>query len=310
MSSSPLSDLFDHRITFPNTDARGRLARLVGLDEEKERLIKMLSILIDQDGLDKWASSSPGPIVKLLLEFVKRRPPLIILAGDVGTGKTELAETIGDGVSRQLGGLSIILFPLSLSTRGSGHVGEMTKLISAAFDEAHNEAQKRKNSKGKATGGVILLIDEADALAQSREASQMHHEDKAGVNALIRGADRLAKEKLPAAVIMCTNRLSALDPAVQRRAAELIIFSRPNDEQRRVVISDPLLEVGFSREQLEEIVEATGAGNEGGVGFTYSDITQRFLPSLVIDAYPDKPITFERAMELLNQIRPTPPFVE
>ena len=65
----------------------------------------------------------------------------------------------------------------------------------------------------------------------------MHHEDRAGVNAFIRGIDRIANAKLPAAVIMCTNRLSALDPAVRRRAADVLSFARPNDEQRRVVLS-------------------------------------------------------------------------
>lgn len=70
----------------------------------------------------------------------------------------------------------------------------------------------------------MLLIDEADALAQSRENAQMHHEDRAGVNAFIRGIDRIANQKLPAAVLMCTNRLKALDPAVQRRAAEVLTF--------------------------------------------------------------------------------------
>jgi len=39
----------------------------------------------------------------------------------------------------------------------------------------------------------------------------MHHEDKAGVNAFIRGVDNLGNGKLPAAVIMCTNRVSTLD---------------------------------------------------------------------------------------------------
>ena len=62
-----------------------------------------------------------------------RRPPLVILAGDVGSGKTELAETIGDAVARQEK-IDITLFPLSLSTRGQGRVGEMTQLLSAAFD--------------------------------------------------------------------------------------------------------------------------------------------------------------------------------
>ena len=138
-----------------------------------------------------------------------------MLAGDVGSGKSELAETIGDEVARREN-VSIILFPMSLSTRGQGHVGEMTRLLSAAFDHVQEEAQKRKDISGTSRGAVVLLVDEADAIAQSREASQMHHEDRAGVNTFIRGIDRLANSKLPAAVIMCTNRLGVLDPAVQQ----------------------------------------------------------------------------------------------
>lgn len=66
---------------------------------------------------------------------------------------------------------------------------------------------------------MILLVDEADALAQSRESDQMCHEDRAGVNAFIRDIDRFANGGLPAVVLMRTNRLNALDPAVRRRAA-------------------------------------------------------------------------------------------
>ena len=101
---------------------------------------------------------------------------LVVLAGDVGSGKTELAETIGDAVARQER-IEITLLPLSLSTRGEGRVGEMTQLLSAAFEFTLDEAARRKSTSGRARGAVILLVDEADALAQSREASQMHHED-------------------------------------------------------------------------------------------------------------------------------------
>ena len=83
-----------------------------------------------------------------LLDAVLRRPPLVVLAGDVGSGKTELAETIGDAVARQEK-IDITLFPLSLSTRGQGRVGEMTQLLSAAFDHTVAEAGKLKASLGQ-----------------------------------------------------------------------------------------------------------------------------------------------------------------
>ena len=178
-------------------------------------------------------------IVLRFLNFVERRPPLVILAGDVGTGKTELATTVGDPVARQEH-IDVTLFPLSLATRGSGKVGEMTKLLSAAFDETFKAAQKLKQHGHKAKGAIILLVDEADAIVQSRENAQMHHEDRAGVNAFIRGVDLLAEQRLPAAVILCTNRLSAIDPAVQRRAAAIFVLERPNPEQRLAVLEIPL----------------------------------------------------------------------
>lgn len=96
-----------------------------------------------------------------------------------------------------------------------------------------NSAATARDSKGQITRGVILLVDEADALAQSRELAQMHHEDRAGVNALIRGIDGLRDDRLPVLTILCTNRPEALDPAIIRRAAALLPFARPNDDQRR-----------------------------------------------------------------------------
>ena len=224
--------------------------------------------------------------------------------------KTELATTIGDAVARQEK-IDIQLLPLSLSTRGQGRVGEMTRLISAAFDYTIDRAEKLKNKSNKSSrGAILLLVDEADALTQSRENAQMHHEDRAGVNAFIRGIDRVAKENLPAAVIMCTNRMNALDPAVKRRAADILKFTRPNESQRKAVLMEPLSELGFSKDQIREVVNLTGKNNKINYGFTFSDLTQRLLPSIILDAYPDRAITFDRAIEIIKQITPTPPFNE
>lgn len=137
----------------------------------------------------------------------------------------------------------------------------------------------------------------------------MHHEDRAGVNAFIRGVDRIANAKLPAAVLMCTNRLSALDPAVRRRAADVLTFARPSDEQRRFVLSSRLEPIGLGRQHVDALVAATGAQRGGReFGFTFSDLTQRLLPGIVLDAYPAKAIDGARAVELARAMAPTPPF--
>jgi len=307
MTNKPtLDELFDHRITYPDLDTQGRLARLVGLDEQKSRLAKILGLLVNPHGLGAWLQTH-HPEAGALLDTVLRRPPLVVLAGDVGSGKTELAETIGDAVARQEK-IDITLLPLSLSTRGQGRVGEMTQLLSSAFDYAVAEAEKLKSGAGKSRGAVILLVDEADALAQSRESAQMHHEDRAGVNAFIRGIDRLANARLPAAVIMCTNRLSALDPAVRRRAAEVLTFARPTDDQRRYVLELRLEPLGLSKKHIDKLVAATGRRTGHEVGFTFSDLTQRLLPTIVLDAYPHGPIEGERAVSIALGMAPTPAF--
>jgi len=303
------SELFEQTINFPDVDMQERFNLLVGLDETKETLKKILSLLVNPNGVNEWAKRH-HPGAKSILNFVTRRPPLIILAGDVGSGKSELAYTIGDAVARQEE-LDIALFPLSLSTRGQGRVGQMTQLISTAFEYTLERAKKLKGSDtNKSKGAIILLIDEADALAQSRESDQMHHEDKAGVNAFIRGIDSLGNGKFPAAVIMCTNRPNALDPAIKRRAAEIVYFKRPTDEGRHLVLTGPLTELGFTTHDIKEIVKLTGPQKGRDYGFTFSDLVQRLLPSFVLDAYPNNAVEAKKAIEIVKLVIPTSPFKE
>ena len=220
-----------------------------------------------------------------------------------------MAETFGDAVAREAG-ISVTLYALSLNARGTGAVGEMTGLLSAAFAEVKQAAKRGAGRGNKHNSGIILLIDEADALAQSRELAHMHHEDRAGVNALIRGVDDLATGNLPAIVVMCTNRLEALDPAVRRRAAVTFTFVRPNEAQRAAFLMPVLEELGFSPQQIHSLVAATGATHGRSYGYTYSDLAQRLLPGLLLAAYPSSPITFDLAKEVVERHPPTPPFRE
>lgn len=307
MSAPTIDELFERRLMYPDIDARERFARLVGLESQQRRLQKLLRVLVNPAGVRNWAETH-HPGADELLSIVLRRPPLVVLAGDVGSGKTELAEAIGDPVARAEK-IDITLLPLSLSARGQGRVGEMTQLLSSAFELALAEAEKLR-APSRSRGAIILLVDEADALAQSRATAQMHHEDRAGVNAFIRGIDRVASSGSPLAIIMCTNRINAIDPAVRRRAAEVLEFGRPNEAQRREVLGNALTDFRFSDAEIAALVVATGPARGRDYGFTYSDLTQRLLPSLVLDAYPDRPIAAERAITIAREMTPTPPFRE
>lgn len=302
-----MENIFEQAISYPDTDYKERFHDLVGLDDYKERLRKILTLLINPNALEAWRSKF-HPDATVVINSVLKRPPLIVLEGDVGSGKSELATTIGDFVAREEK-IDITLLPLSLSSRGEGRVGQMTQLISSAFEETYQRASRLK-SESKSRGAIILLVDEADALAQSRENSQMHHEDKAGVNAFIRGVDRLGNGKVPAAVIMCTNRLNSLDPAIRRRAAEILKFRRPDADQRRKVLWNPLTELGFTEEQIDQVVDLTGNREDREYGFTFSDLTQRLLPSIVLQAFPISMVNPREAIKAIMEIRPTKPFNE
>lgn len=303
-----MNDLFEDILNFPDPDLMDQYASLVGLDGIKVRLMKEGQLLIAPSLLDDWNNTHHEGNVSFL-DYFKKRPPLFIFAGDVGTGKTALAKSFGDPIARKLK-IDVKLYSLSLNARGSGAVGEMTRLISGAFDIIKQEAKKVAKKDGKPSVGYILLIDEADALAQSREFAQMHHEDRAGVNALIRGIDDIAGDNLPVVTVMCTNRLNAIDPAVNRRAAGVFSFSRPNMEQRRYLLEQSFEFLNFSAEQIEDLVQLTGETETRPYGFTYSDFTQRLFPTVVLDAYPDDAITFEQVVRVISQIKPTPQFKE
>jgi AAA+ superfamily predicted ATPase len=109
---------------------------------------------------------------------------------------------------------------------------------------------------------------------------------------------------------MCTNRLGALDPAVKRRAAEILSFNRPNDAQRHAVLSSLLQALGLTDKQIADVVVATGESNDSPYGFTFSDLTQRLLPTIVLDAYPFHGVSYTRAVEIARRMKPTPPFEE
>lgn len=301
---STQDDLFHPVIELPEPVRAERYARLVGLDDIKDRLRKESALLADPDRLRRWARQHHGGEVAALTLFADRAP-LFVFAGDVGAGKTALAESFGCDLADHLD-LPVYLYRLKATTRGSGLVGEMTTLVTDAFDYLQARGKRARTNPG-ISQVLIMVIDEADALASSRAEQHMHHEDRAGVDALLAGVDGLAAARVPVLVVLCTNRLAALDPAVLRRAAATFTFDRPTAEQRQTVLTRALNGIDVAAGTMTKLVDLTGPDGDRP-GFTFSDLTQRLVPTAVLRAFPDRRVHDALLLEVAAELAPTPIF--
>ena len=252
--------------------------------------------MLHLDDLGKWNKKHHGGKL-LLCDLVAEQYPLIIFHGDVGTGKTATAECMANRMVTESKADDSMLFKLSNRVRGTGKVGEMGTLIVDAF-------QKITQTAGKARR-AILVIDEGDSLATSRSQDHSHHEDKVAVNTLIQCVDDVRRFGGRIVVFLCTNRLSVLDAAVQRRGAIVEEFKRPTAEERRELFGMDLSALSLSEAEISRLVDATGA-QDGMPTWTYSDIRLRLYPAALAIAFPDRPLTLEHLQTALASMGPSP----
>jgi AAA+ superfamily predicted ATPase len=286
---------FELRRELPDPDSEALGARLVGFERRFSRLGQQMRLLTDVEGVRKWAEEHHEGGTALL-DALSDRYPLVVFHGDVGTGKTATAEAAADALCRLIGAEGFLL-KLSTRVRGQGHVGEMSTLIGDAFAEAIKLAGKKRF--------VAMIIDEGDALAFNRGAERAHHEDRVGVNSLIQKIDDARDLKGRLFIIVCTNRFSALDPAILRRAALFEVFNRPDETERRELLNTDLAGVDVSTSQLDDLVTATGP-KDAVPGFTFSDIQTRLIPAAVARAYPARALTASDLLAALAELEPTP----
>src|SRR5579862_464197 len=213
---------FELELDLPNGKIAAAAKRLVGFEDRYQQLHRDLRLLSDPEELRAWSRKFHHKELAVC-DAVSDRYPLVIFAGDVGTGKTVTAEGACDRLAREAR-KEAMLFKLSTRVRGSGKVGQMSTLLNQAFDVVAKQAGKTRQA--------FLIIDEADSLAATRETAQSHHEDKVAVNTIIQKVDDLRRHNGRILVFLCTNRAMALDPAIVRRAARNEEFNRPNDKER------------------------------------------------------------------------------
>lgn len=295
------TSVFESETVLPSKELTARAKTLLGFEDIYSRVSNQLRLLINADQIEAWSKKHHGGKRLVMVDLLREQYPFAIFYGDVGTGKSAMAETIGNRIAVDSKIEDCMLYKLSNRVRGTGSVGEMGTLISQAFTEIMNSIGKARRA--------ILIIDEGDSLAATRTQEHSHHEDKVAVNTLIQAIDELRASKGRIFTILCTNRMSILDPAVLRRASIVEQFHRPSDEQRRELFEMDLGDVGLKPAQVAALVVATSAASDKP-SWTYSDIRTRLYPTAVALAFPDNALTFEHLEKALKVVSPSPALLD
>ena len=278
----------------PDRNAEVVFDNLVGIDQQKHELVSTVIFLFDKGKISKWMKKHHSKGLSFIDQVVTETP-LIILSGEVGCGKSALANSVGTPVAKELN-RRLTCFETPSDVRGSGRVGELSMRVTSAFQQVI--ARLQGNDLG------LLIIDEADDLATSRSQNQAHHEDRAGLNVLVKQIDSVTRSKANLAVILITNRVSVLDPAVMRRASLHLTFKRPNDVDRRKVFEYIFRNTKVGDKDLDKLVEAS---RRESISFSYSDLINRVAKQAVFRAvHSDRPFSPSVYLDVLKESVPSP----
>ena len=157
--------IFDSETPLPDDTLTKRAQTLLGFDARYIIIRNQLRLLLNIGELDAWSKKHHGEVLPLC-KLVAEQYPFVIFYGDVGTGKTVMAECAANRLVAEGKAEDSILFKLSNRVRGAGKVGEMGTLIAEAFSKVTHSAGKARRA--------ILIIDEGDSLASGRNQSQSH----------------------------------------------------------------------------------------------------------------------------------------
>ncbi len=291
-----MSDLHLHEASHPKRDAQTRFDALVGIDSHKDQLLGELRFLLQPLRFEAWQKKHRATGSQFAAALSSA--PLILLSGEPGCGKTALATSVGTPLANAIDA-KVVSLETPSDIRGMGRVGEVSLRITEAFTQARGRARE--------VGGAILIVDEADDLVTTRAQTQAHHEDRAGVNVVVKQIDQIAREKVPLAVIMITNRYDAIDPAVVRRAALHLRFTRPDEEQRRAIFKQLLTGRAPEEDELAALVRQSAPRR--GVSFSFSDLAVRLARTAIRRAViADHPLDARSLLDGLAEIDPSPMF--
>lgn len=278
----------------PNQSGEAAYNDLIAIDRQKEMLLLTLELFFNKAKVEQWQKKH-HPNGLEFFQNLSGGTPLIILSGDVGCGKTALAHSIASPLAKRLD-KRIMVYETPSNIRGAGRVGEISNRITDAFEQV--------KSKIKVGQLGLLIIDEADDLATDRDQNQAHHEDRAGLNVLIKQIDLIGRENRELGVILITNRLKVLDPAIIRRATQVIEFGRPDESSRKLVFERLFKGSSLTEKDYQELVEASGHPD---TPYSFSDLIQKAgKQSLYYAVQNNLPFGKEVYLKAIKETKPSP----
>ena len=130
------------------------------------------------------------------------------------------------------------------------------------------------------------------------------------MNTLIQKIDDIRRFNGRVLVILCTNRLEALDPAIMRRATYIEEFNRPTASELGEMLEMDIGDLGFSRDEFLELISLMGAQGPHNLQYTFSDIRTRLLPDALASAYPLRKIQVSDIKHSISKVEPSPSIIQ
>ena len=166
--------------------------------------------------LDKKLEDQLREISYAVLNRRKHYAPAknMLFYGPPGTGKTLFAKKL----AQQSGLEYAIMVGSDIAPLGPLAVTEINQM----FDWAE-----------KQTNGMVIFIDEADAFLRSRKSQEMSEYMRHTINSFLYRTGTPSEKII---LVMATNNPEQLDEAIHDRIDEVVGFTLPNENERRIML--------------------------------------------------------------------------
>jgi hypothetical protein len=156
-------------------------------------------------------------VQKTRMTFESNRPKAVLLEGPPGTGKTLTARILAQRCDRPL-------VHLRLESIVDKYFGESEKKLAKIFDACDQ------------LDGAVIFIDEVDALASSRDRSEMHEATRRMLSVILQRIEGF-QGRGKSLLLCATNRKQDLDAALLSRFDLSIKYELPNYDTRKAVFA-------------------------------------------------------------------------